>query len=57
MADTENGECWEDNTAKAHTEGGDGREAADGHTVLKELAKRCTLHSVSSWVTACRRWP
>lgn len=46
MTHNENGECWEDNTAKAHTEGGDKREAADGHAMLKELAKRCTLHSV-----------
>lgn len=48
MTHNENGECWEDNTAKAHTEGGDKREAADGHAMLKELAKRCTLHSVRS---------
>lgn len=41
----------------AHTEGGDGREAADDHAMLKELTKRYTFHSVSSLVTACCRWP
>lgn len=55
MPNNENGEFWEDNTAKAHTEGRDGREAADGHAMLKGLAKRFTFHSVSSWVTACCR--
>lgn len=54
MTNNENGEFWEDNTAKAHTEERDGREAADGRATLKELAKRFTLHSVSNWVTAHR---